>query len=199
MTAAGFSFSLAFICSIYAFEFLAWMRWCHHPRHSTLTLPGHTGLHSAASMAAPAGRAAATGSRVHPLAWHPAQEQLWGWCCWPSIEKHHWDRVRVGYGSNIDCCNPPQAIMLQGNDFHIIVLSPALLGRWQPMGSSRQPRQQAGGPGPCCPQVGTAGISPVPAGAGALSAAGGGAWVVSSCWLTPQKGTGPGSPTGESL
>lgn len=116
MTAAGSSPSLAFICSIYEFEFLAWMRWCHHPRHSTLTLPGHTGLHSAASMAAPAGRAAATGPRVHPLAWHPAQEQLWGWCCWPSIEKHHWDRVRVGYGSNIDCCNPPQAIMLKGND-----------------------------------------------------------------------------------
>lgn len=38
--------------------------------------------------------------------------------------------------------------MLKGNDFHIIVLSPALLGQWQPMGSSRQPRQQVGGPGP---------------------------------------------------
>lgn len=146
MTAARSSPSLAFICNPNAFEFLAWMRWCHHPHHSTLRLPGHTELHSAASTAAPAGRSAASSPQVHPPVWHPAQEQLWCWCCWPSIEKHPWDRMQVGYCSNTDCCNPSQAIMLKGNDFHIIFLSPALLGQWQPMDSSRQPGSRHMGP-----------------------------------------------------
>lgn len=170
---------------------------CHHPHHSTLRLPGHTELHSAAPMAAPAGRSAAISPQLHPLAWHPAQEQLWPWCCWLSIGTHHWDGMQVGYGSHTDCCNPPQAIMHKGNNFHFIFPSTALLGQWQPTDSSRQPGQQTGGPCPFCPQVGTAGVFPVSAGAGGLSTAG--AWVISSCWLIPQEGTGPGSPTGESL
>lgn len=47
--------------------------------------------------------------------------------------------MQMGYCSNTDCRNPPQALVLKGNDFHFIFPQPCPAGAVAAHGSSRQP------------------------------------------------------------